>query len=97
MTQYEKRVNRQALKLAAEEWANIPKSIHIHKLSSMWYDTRPQDTEQGHVIDPRTGRPTQAARVAAVVCQSATVSDAWATALLVAPDLELPEGLRIGS
>ena len=40
--------------------------------------------EQGHVIDPRTGRPTQAARVAAVVCQSATVSDAWATALLVA-------------
>ena len=53
--------------------------------------------EQGHVIDPRTGRPTQAARVAAVVCQSATVSDAWATALLVAPDLELPEGLKIGS
>ena len=51
--------------------------------------------EQGHVIDPRTGRPTQAARVAAVVCHSATVSDAWATALLVAPDLELPEGLRI--
>ena len=53
--------------------------------------------EQGHVIDPRTGRPTQAARVAAVVCHSATVSDAWATALLVAPDLELPEGLRIVS
>lgn len=51
MTQYEERVNRQALKLAAEEWANIPKSIHIHKLSSMWYDTRPQDTEKGHVID----------------------------------------------
>ena len=53
--------------------------------------------KQGHVIDPCTGRPTQAARVAAVVCQSATVSDAWATALLVAPDLELPKGLRIGS
>ena len=53
--------------------------------------------EQGHVIDPRTGRPTQAARVAAVVCHSATVSDAWATALLVAPDLQLPEGLRIVS
>ena len=50
--------------------------------------------EQGHVIDPRTGRPTQAARVAAVVCHSATVSDAWATALLVTPDLELPEGIR---
>ena len=53
--------------------------------------------EQGHVIDPRTGRPTQAARVAAVMCHSATVSDAWATALLVVPNLELPEGLRIVS
>ena len=53
--------------------------------------------KQGHVIDPRTGRPTQAARVAAVVCQSATISDAWATALLVVPNLELPEGLRIVS
>lgn len=51
--------------------------------------------EQGHVIDPRTGRPAQAARVAAVVCDSATVSDAWATALLVEPGLTLPEGLRV--
>ena len=50
--------------------------------------------EQGHVIDPRTGRPTQAARVAAVVCSSATVSDAWATALLVVPNLDLPAGMR---
>ena len=41
-----------------------------------------EGTEQGHVIDPRTGRPTQAARVAAVICQSATESDALATALL---------------
>ncbi len=51
--------------------------------------------EQGHVIDPRTGRPTQAARVAAVVCESATESDAWATALLVEPDLAVPEGVRV--
>ena len=51
--------------------------------------------EQGHVIDPRTGRPAQSARVAAVVCDSATVSDAWATALLVEPGLMLPEGLRV--
>ena len=53
--------------------------------------------EQGHVIDPRTGYPTQSARVTAVMCHRATVSDAWATALLVAPNLELPEGLRIVS
>lgn len=38
--------------------------------------------EQGHIIDPRTGRPTQAARVAAAICESATESDALATALL---------------
>jgi thiamine biosynthesis lipoprotein len=51
--------------------------------------------EQGHVIDPRTGHPTQAARVAAVVCESATESDAWATAFLVEPKLEVPEGMRV--
>jgi|TARA_B110000495_G_scaffold58868_1_gene49909 thiamine biosynthesis lipoprotein len=51
--------------------------------------------EQGHVIDPRTGHPTQAARVAAVVCESATESDAWATAFLVEPALEVPKGMRV--
>jgi thiamine biosynthesis lipoprotein len=51
--------------------------------------------EQGHVIDPRTGRPTQAARVAAVVCESATESDAWATAFLVEPELAVPKGMRV--
>ena len=51
--------------------------------------------EQGHVIDPRTGRPTQAARVAVVVCDSATESDAWATAFLVEPELEAPAGMRV--
>ena len=51
--------------------------------------------EQGHVIDPRTGRPTQAARVTVVVCDSATESDAWATAFLVEPELEAPAGMRV--
>jgi thiamine biosynthesis lipoprotein len=51
--------------------------------------------EQGHVLDPRTGRPTRAARVAAVVCASATASDAWATALLVEPELQPTEGIRV--
>lgn len=54
-----------------------------------------EDVEQGHVIDPRTGRPTQAASVAAVICDSAAQSDAWATALLVEPSLETPNGLRV--
>ncbi len=39
-------------------------------------------TEQGHVIDPRTGYPTQATRVAAIICNNAAESDALATALL---------------
>ena len=54
-----------------------------------------EGNEQGHVIDPRTGRPTQAARVAAVICESATESDAWATALLVDPALTPPSHIRV--
>ena len=46
--------------------------------------------EQGHIIDPRTGRPTQAARVAAAICESATESDALATALLTNGPAMLP-------
>lgn len=36
----------------------------------------------GHVIDPRTGQPANSAICAAVVCDSATESDALSTALL---------------
>jgi thiamine biosynthesis lipoprotein len=38
----------------------------------------------GHVLDPRTGYPTNAALLAAVVTESATDSDALSTALLAA-------------
>jgi len=38
---------------------------------------------QGHVLDPRTGEPVVAARLAAVVLPSAAESDAVSTALLV--------------
>lgn len=37
----------------------------------------------GHVIDPRTGKPTSSARLAAVIGPSAMICDAWSTALLV--------------
>ena len=36
----------------------------------------------GHVIDPRTGHPTEAALLSAVVLPSATETDALSTALL---------------
>ena len=51
MGQYDELVHKQAIKLAAEAWANQPKSIHVHKLKSMWYDNRPQDTDKTQVTD----------------------------------------------
>ena len=47
MTQYDDTVERQRALLAAEEWAKGVKCLHAHSLSSMWYDSRPQDTEDG--------------------------------------------------
>ena len=51
MTQYNETVNNQRLLLEAEEWAKGIKSIHAHSTSSMWYDTRPQDTDGKSVLD----------------------------------------------
>tara|TARA_B100000073_G_C23683999_1_gene553729 strand:+ start:759 stop:1034 length:276 start_codon:yes stop_codon:yes gene_type:complete len=53
MTQYEDRVERQRLQLEAEKWAKVPKSVHIHRLSSMWYETEESkaDLEDGNVTD----------------------------------------------
>jgi len=52
MGQYSDRVERQRLLLEAEEWAQGVQSLHAHSLSSMWYDTRPQDTQDGKgVVD----------------------------------------------
>ena len=47
MTQYDDKVQYQRDLLAAEEWAKSFSSMHNHSISSMWYDTRPQDTEDG--------------------------------------------------
>ena len=51
MSQYDKVVERQRKMLEAEEWANTVKCLHFHRLTSMWYDTHPEDTEKGHVMD----------------------------------------------
>ena len=50
MTQYDERVEYQRDLLAAEERAKTIKSVHAHSLNSMWYDTRPQDTEDGKTV-----------------------------------------------
>ena len=51
MTEYDLKVERQRLLLEAEAWADVPKALHTHRISSMWYDDRPQDTEDSHVTD----------------------------------------------
>lgn len=56
----------------------------------------------GHIIDPRTGNPVGLAIEAAVVGESGTLADAWATALVVTggrPDRMPPEigsAIRVG-
>ena len=47
MTEHNEAVARQRLLLEAEEWATGIKDLHVHSLSSMWYDDRPQDTMYG--------------------------------------------------
>ena len=53
MGQYDEIVERQKLLLEAEEWAKGVSNIHAHSLSSMWYDTRPQDTQDGKSVCDR--------------------------------------------
>jgi hypothetical protein len=50
VSQYNDRVERQRRKIAAEDWAAKVKAIHAHSLGSMYYDTRPEDTEDGKSV-----------------------------------------------
>ncbi len=53
-------------------------------VSAIWGRSFEKDGKTlGHVIDPRTGEPSQGAHLAAVITKSATDSDALSTALLV--------------
>jgi|TARA_A200000159_G_C7218357_1_gene295025 hypothetical protein len=51
MSQYNDVVERQRDLLAAEKWATGVKSLHFHSLKSMWYDTHPEDSDMGMVMD----------------------------------------------
>jgi hypothetical protein len=53
MGQFESRVERQRLLLEAESWAKQPRSVHIHRLESMWYETEESKTDlkEGNVTD----------------------------------------------
>jgi hypothetical protein len=51
MSQYNDVVERQRDLLEAEKWATGVKSLHFHSLKSMWYDTHPEDSDMGMVMD----------------------------------------------
>ena len=48
MTQFNDRVEKQRLKIEAEEWAKGVRSLHAHSLTSLWYDNGRED---GSVLD----------------------------------------------
>ena len=48
MSQYSNRVEKQRLKLEAEEWAKGVKSLHAHSLNSMYYA---EGRDDGSVVD----------------------------------------------
>jgi thiamine biosynthesis lipoprotein len=57
-------------------------------VSAVWGRSfRVGEKTYGHILDPRTGFPAEAALLTAVVLASATESDALSTALLAAPEL----------
>lgn len=45
MGQYDNRVERQRMLLEAEEWAKGISGIHIHSITSMWYETEESKAE----------------------------------------------------
>ena len=45
MGQYSDKVERQRLLLEAEEWATGIRDIHLHSITSMWYETAESKAE----------------------------------------------------
>lgn len=54
MSEYDDVVERQRQLLLAEEWSTGVAQIHVHSLSSMAYDDRPGDTENGKSVTDRS-------------------------------------------
>ena len=56
MTEYDERVEFQRNLLKAEEWAKNPKSVHIHRTPTMWYETEESKKflENGNVTDTQS-------------------------------------------
>lgn len=50
MSEYDEVVEKQRMILEAEKWAKGIRTLHVHSLSSMHYDDRPQDTADGKSV-----------------------------------------------
>lgn len=50
MGQYDEVVERQRQLLAAETWAEGCKGLHSHRLKSMWYDDKPEHTDNNQFV-----------------------------------------------
>jgi thiamine biosynthesis lipoprotein len=67
----------------ADVLARVPLKDEAMSVSAVWgKEFQAEGKSFGHVIDPRTGEPTAAALLAAVILPSATETDALSTALL---------------
>ena len=53
MGQFSEMVERHRKKLVAEEWAKGVKTLHHHRLKSMWYDDKPEHTDNGQFVMDR--------------------------------------------
>ena len=54
MGEFQDRVDRQRILLEAEEWANGIESLHVHSITSIWYQTEASKAdieENGMVTD----------------------------------------------
>ena len=73
---------------AAQPVAAVELEDESLSVSAVWGRAfRAGGKSYGHIIDPRSGRPAEHARLSAVVLRSATETDALSTALLTAPEL----------
>lgn len=80
----------------AQPWATVRLRDESLSVSAVWGKSfTAADRSYGHVIDPRTGQPTQGALLAAVVLPSATESDALSTMLLTRGPGGFEEVLRL--
>lgn len=97
--QHAARSTQHAPSASAPPWATVTLRDESLSVSAVWGKSfTAADKGYGHVIDPRTGQPTEGALLAAIVLPSATESDALSTMLLtLGPDgFEQTASLRQG-